>query len=870
MAAANSRSKDRDVAPHLTQNSGRTLQPSSTTTSSRRNEPRDSAKRKVAEAGDDWRRGTYFLGTLHSPANEAIGGSDFSRSGREDRSETSRRDRDDRERARSRPRDSSKSRGEPGRRDRDREDSRRDRDEDDDPRHWRDDGKRDERMAARRARERPHGDHWEPSSDRERRWPTNDDRDSRSKRPNGRDRRPGNEEPKERDDRKDKEKEPAWMDTYVPSEPLPGILGGKSGDGELDGIQAWKKGMKDKEKQDREKASADQTANGKSNESQAPTAGAQQLDEIQLFRLMMQKEKEKRDTEQQGATPLNSSTGGLSSPAHAVSAGMGGDTSRPTDQPTVDTVPAAVDTGRQGSTSLEDQAKTQPVGAVPRVASTASLDNTSDSQFIPPPGSRLLALGRGLAKTPNVPVQAPAPIDAGSFQGVIPGRNQPSRGDSGFSPFEEQARLAASGDVQPPVNSFNPDSQQRIQMDRSPLNAQYPSHESQLADLNSNGHMTGKGSRFAKFFDAKGREQAPLKPQSPIAFASASPNLGQRPDQGGYAGPPGNHEERRTVDDLFAMLSNSQPHSGMHNPNMGGPLGLPQQNAGFNGHPNIPPHQHPHLNHNRVESLYDSRLDDRNFVPNDMVPGLRTFPPPRNREPFDPVDEPVIQLQRLAQQHQQLQQRGEPQFTGPVNALFNQQAHRSIPVQQQFRGNGNPSASLPLQNSQRFPPGLANLGNRPPHEPSQFIGLPVGAPLNGLSNNGPLPQQFNTFNNTAQFNSPQFRGGLPPVNLQGLQPSGPPLPLGSIAPNNIDPRLSNQQHFGGANIAAMGGQRGVPVNAQPRLVPHPQLGLRAQQQQQIHPQLLGHMHPPNPPSQQHPNQPAQDLIALLMGGSLRE
>ena len=75
------------------------------------------------------------------------------------------------------------------------------------------------------------------------------------------------------------------MDTYVPSEPLPGILGGKSGDGELDGIQAWKKGMKDKEKQDREKASADQTANGKSNESQAPTAGAQQLDEIQLFRL---------------------------------------------------------------------------------------------------------------------------------------------------------------------------------------------------------------------------------------------------------------------------------------------------------------------------------------------------------------------------------------------------------------------------------------------------------------------------------------------------------------------------------------------------------------------------------------------------------
>lgn len=91
------------------------------------------------------------------------------------------------------------------------------------------------------------------------------------------------------------------METYVPSEPLVGILGGVASTGELDGIQAWKKGMKDKE---REKEKDEKEGTGRSARDASKTTAlekptreetevAQPMDEIQLFRLMMQKAKEK-------------------------------------------------------------------------------------------------------------------------------------------------------------------------------------------------------------------------------------------------------------------------------------------------------------------------------------------------------------------------------------------------------------------------------------------------------------------------------------------------------------------------------------------------------------------------------------------------
>ena len=244
-------------------------------------------------------------------------------------SDTSRKERD--ERARSRPRDSSTIRRDPSistkeqrdredgrergsRADRGRDDPRREKedngrdrdlekDSDDDPRRWRDDGKRDERMAAKRgerdrdrARDKPVH---EQGGSTDRRWTAGEDRDGRYKRQPARDKR---EDAKEREDRggRDREKEPAWMDTYVPSETGSGILGGKGDAGELDGIQAWKRGMKEKEEQ--EKASSGFLE--QENVLAAPEAAEKQLDEIQLFKLMMKREESKRTQTDSGANEL--------------------------------------------------------------------------------------------------------------------------------------------------------------------------------------------------------------------------------------------------------------------------------------------------------------------------------------------------------------------------------------------------------------------------------------------------------------------------------------------------------------------------------------------------------------------------------------
>ena len=193
---------------------------------------------------------------------------------------------------------------------RDKEEPRRDRDidADDDPRRWKDDGRREERLATRRAereraRDKPSQDQaLEPMSDR--RWTPGDDRDGRYKRSTARERKSGHlgDEGKEKEDRKDrereKEKEPAWMDTYIPTDSSPGILSGQM-PGELDGIQAWKKGMKDKEIRDQEESPPSGQGNslGQPSSSTLTEPAEKAMDEIQLFKLMMKREEEKKKSE---------------------------------------------------------------------------------------------------------------------------------------------------------------------------------------------------------------------------------------------------------------------------------------------------------------------------------------------------------------------------------------------------------------------------------------------------------------------------------------------------------------------------------------------------------------------------------------------
>lgn len=234
-------------------------------------------------------------------------------------SDSGRKDRD--ERPRSRVRDSSRSRRDtsPSRRERDRDrevrDKGRDRDElrpererdpdrdfEEDARRWRDDGKRDERMAARRGdrnseqhRAREKDPAWDSASDR--RWVPAEERDVRPKRA-GRERKTGQpgDDGKERDDRRDRErerereKEPAWMDAYIPPPSSAGILGGKGGEGELDGIQAWKKERREKELKEQAPPSTAKEHSADTQETHPQKSDINGLDEIQIFKLLMKRE----------------------------------------------------------------------------------------------------------------------------------------------------------------------------------------------------------------------------------------------------------------------------------------------------------------------------------------------------------------------------------------------------------------------------------------------------------------------------------------------------------------------------------------------------------------------------------------------------
>jgi len=194
----------------------------------------------------------------------------------------------------------------------------------DDPRRWRDDGKRDERMAARRDREREREggsrdrlrerSTWDAGERSDRRRAA-DDREVRNKKANGRDRRTG-EDVKDREERKDREreKEPAWMDTYIPSNNGTGFDMQRP-NGELDGIQAFKKELREKERNQLLISNDGGPSPDPLSKADLPISTVDgQLDEIQLFKLMMKREEEKRKAE----SPLASSPSGTQNVSEGI------------------------------------------------------------------------------------------------------------------------------------------------------------------------------------------------------------------------------------------------------------------------------------------------------------------------------------------------------------------------------------------------------------------------------------------------------------------------------------------------------------------------------------------------------------------------
>ncbi|PPQ80909.1 hypothetical protein CVT24_013016 [Panaeolus cyanescens] len=916
MPPASSRNKERETAPHLTSNS-RSAQPMGVNGPSRRTDGRDVSKKKIGEAGEDWRRGAE---PPRASRDEQAG----------------RRDREDRERPRSRVRDSSRHKRDSSTTRRDREkdrdehrrekdDTRRDREPDeDDARRWRDDGKREERMASRRtdrARDR-NGEHWEHVQDR--RWPAGDDRDARYKRTAVRDRKGnGNEDMRDKDDRKDRdrkeEKEPAWMDTYVPSESTPGILGGASIGGELDGIQAWKKGMKEKETKEKEASLPLASQEGSSLPTE-PTVERPAMDEIQLFKMLMKQEEEKKRLEDNGGAVTTSESVPKPPAVHAERNAVEAlsQTSK-----ALDRMPASTDASFIASTPQDLHAPEKVINladlpserTISRLASITTPQDShppASSTFQPSAGPRLLNLGRTSQK-PTVP--AGQLIDAGKYivfsvfalylmyitDPLQLAKAGPPR--TGFSPFDDPNRHVTPIDETKDANLVGNVPQHVPQ--RPNAEAPYRTNLPPINDIGHNGAVASKGSRFAKFFDEKARDgQQPVGKspmQVPTNYPIPSPVINQRPDPSAYGlgHLNGNPNDQRTMEDIFAMLSSSSQQRGnmvpSHPPSLVNNPNIHFSNSQAPHAGNLQQHvmhQQPHQP--RLEPLYDSRNEDRSFVPDGMVPGLRPLPPPIPRRETlghfsDHVEDPAhFTLQRLLAQQQQQQQQQSRNIDSPLyagaNSSFGQTGrHVGHPLQglhqPHYRGGPSPginqtapSSNLPHP-QQRLPPGLANLGGRPPHEPNQFIGL-QNLPTTSSHNmhlNAPQAQQqlpFTGFNNAAGFNN-QNRPNLPGSHVPNL----PQHALNGLNIPNIDPRLSATHPLlalNGSNVAGNRMNGGFPPA--PTATPHM---LRPQQQQQsgMHPQMLPHLLPPHLHQQTHPvpsNQPAHDLMALLMGGTHRE
>jgi hypothetical protein len=509
----------------------------------------------------------------------------------------------------------------------------------------RDREQRDRERDKDRVRDRPAA--WDASDRQDRRWAPADDRDGRSKRVAGRERKP--DEAKDRDDRKDRdrerekerEKEPAWMDTYIPSSGSNG-LGRAPGD--LDGIQAFKREIKEREQKEQGTVQDDDRCGdfeGKANTSEP------HLDEIQLFKLMMKREEQKKKADQsplaapslladtpsetKDSTPNGKSILSLGQAQYAytwidlssteasaehrtyplpqpISSQLSASPPPPQAEPTphdgsrallsmLSPQSSSVAPGVSAGAHESDISKEKPGGSrffpkpistdlpAPQALPKPSIEAlsavvTSTPHAAPPPGCRLLSFA---SKTPQGSVGHTPPSYTGSHSPVsLPKNGTPAtnsaipsngplstthhndnldavRAARGFSPFEEareglglspldafrRASVAPPGDR----NAFG---HMNLEQGDVPISGPLPSHSVPYEQLNS-GIAAAKGSRFAKFFDGKGRDSQPGMGKAPMG----GPTPAQRGELNGYNGIPTSNPDARAMEDIFAMLSNS-------------------------------------------------------------------------------------------------------------------------------------------------------------------------------------------------------------------------------------------------------------------------------------------------------------------------
>ncbi|TDL28665.1 hypothetical protein BD410DRAFT_781186 [Rickenella mellea] len=414
----------------------------------------------------------------------------------------------------------------------------------------------------------------------------------------------------------------------------------------------------------------------------------------------------------------------------------------------------------------------------------------------------------------------------------------------------------------------------------------------------------GKGSRFAKFFDDKSKIGASALGDGrgqPAVGGAPSATTSPRQENPAFNTMPNMStsgvSNGRNFGDILAMLNNSAQRSHQGNVHPAAMNGL---NHGASNITSVHHHQlqqqqqqQQNILHNQLaqassnlrhDPMFD--VDDGRFSADGMVPGLRPgpVPAPRSRESsggtiFHGQFDETIQFNpaRLPPQQRNVDQL----YSNPIPVQFSQQGigagRGGVPQFQQvpFRGGPSPTGNFnPHQSAQhRLPPGLANLGARPPHEPSQYIGLGMNSQVihGGLQSNNvppPYPQFQGNGQGFAGNPQPSLRG--PPVglthlanpqssalngaNTSGVEYRGQPAPLHASLVGGNGPTRGGTVYNPHQGLGSVQGAPVVGIRQQQNLPQH-------MMQQMLPPQ----MQPPHGFAGTQHNQ--SDLMALLMGGA---
>jgi hypothetical protein len=287
-----------------------------------------------------------------------------------------------------------------------------------------------------------------------------------------------------------------------------------------------------------------------------------------------------------------------------------------------------------------------------------------------------------------------------------------------------------------------------------------------------------------------------------------------------------------------------------------------QGSGAFHSQPQQMHQHHPLPNGHVLNTMYDSNADDRTFL-TDRMPGVRSAST-RSRDATGVYSDSIDDTVQLGSQW--IPQRPDHDLTNPLPFYYaNQQAagRNTIPVQSRYRDNSSPVPNqglLPVALPQGLPPGLANLGSRPPHDPlhSYYTNSPIGLNTNlGATHmNGHPIQTFNDFG----------VGGMYNVSQVGRGPSGLGQLRGPNAISNLGPpHLGIVDSHGSSDAQRMG----LPVRTVNTGAFPPQQMHGGQMPNSVHmrrlPQGAPHIASSNQGFTAPETQSAHDLMALLMG-----